>query len=171
MPKSVAMDLDALEHERIRVNAIGESRGFGDSEYLRDLDLLTREERQFARLHGLPYARSVDLGAVWEPNDPDPRWWETGASAFLSLLPHFDDQDRRRVEFEWIGWERFEIVASHRLMSHPLWQWGLRSCLWGAEALGGYRDGSVSRHFLLNLGDRFIEISAEGWSMDRNDKS
>jgi hypothetical protein len=81
------VDEDKLERERVRVNQLGQSRGFGDAEYIEAVDLLTTQERQFAQERGLPYARPIDLGAIWEPNEPDPQWWETGHSAYLSLLP------------------------------------------------------------------------------------
>jgi hypothetical protein len=161
-----------LERERVRVRQIGESRGFGDPEYVRAIDLLTRQERECAHQHGLPYARSIDLGAVWEPNEPDPRWWDTGHSAFLSLLPHFDDEDQRRVEFEWIGWDRVEFLSgSYRHSDHPLWQWGLRACMWSAEAVNGDRGRVELRRLILNLGDGLFEVTAEDWNLARSTSS
>ena len=77
----------------------------------------------------------VDLGVVWDPNDPDAVLVADDRGAALALRPRADDTDQRTVVLVWtgthyssMGGPNGEAIAGHRLYGK-----GLEDVLWIGE--------------------------------------
>jgi hypothetical protein len=165
----------ALDAERLRTEEIGKRSGWVSEEYKTAVETLIQHERTYAKENEHEYAQPFDLGAIWEPNDPDPLWWDERHELKVSLLPHFDDPVQLPVVFIWSGWRRFEAdrIGSRRYQRrHRLWSWGLRNCLWGAEVFNSKwlqeSDVKEARHLVLLTEDVTFEVLTQSWDVRRD---
>jgi len=135
------------------------------------------------------YAETLDLGVRWEPNVDQAVLLQRNGRAFLLLEPHFDDEDRRAVVFEWWPCEGALLggPGDFGRNTHRLWPEGLSDCVWAAEvrssewverieARWNRRPASDGpwpserprlHHFILLLKDATFEVVAAGYSIHR----
>jgi hypothetical protein len=108
------------------------------------------------------------------------------AWAKLTLLPHMDDDDTRRIALEWHGCvaARMEIPNDEAIAGHPLYRSGLREVLWAGEVLDSAliadlesrnsvhvrHDPAVFsnlRHWILRLKGHVVEVVARSIEVER----
>jgi hypothetical protein len=116
--------------------------------------------------------RSVDIGVKWDPNCPEAQLLvDDDGNAVLTVNPHFDDPDTRRIVLSWSECLHAQHGAPNdeALHLHPL---GLElvSVIWVGEVVGSSlaaRLGRMTaagaaglRHYVLPMKESMVEVVA-----------
>ena len=132
------------------------------------------------------HVRSIDVGAVWDPNDPDAVLLARESRAVLALRARWDDADDRAVVLSWVDARLASIGPPNdeAINGHPLYEKGLRDVLWVGTVHDSELVAELERrnrvhpghrragwkglhHFVVRTKEKLIEVVAEAVSVER----